>query len=106
MNAGSVKRRSVYKRQVLVRDTKKNRPGVPQDVVTDDFSVILNDDSVEVVAEAMGGIEPAKTYALAALRAGKTYVTANKELVSKYWEELEQAAAQTGAGLYLSLIHI
>ena len=85
---------------VLVRDTKKNRPGVPQDVVTDDFSVILNDDSVEVVAEAMGGIEPAKTYALAALRAGKTYVTANKELVSKYWEELEQAAAQTGAGLY------
>ena len=69
-------------------------------VVTDDFARIINDDSVEVVAEAMGGIEPAKSYALAALRAGKTYVTANKELVSKHWEELEQAAAQTGAGLY------
>ena len=85
---------------ILVRDVKKPRPGVPQELLTNDFARILEDDSICLCAEAMGGTDPALSYALAALKAGKSYVTANKELVSKHFEELEQAAAHSGAGLY------
>ncbi len=84
----------------LVRDINKPRKNVPQAVLTDDFSVILNDTEIQLVVEAMGGTEPALQYALSCLEAGKTYVTANKELIAKHWDKLEKAAAKTSAGLY------
>ena len=83
----------------LVKNAAKSRP-VPAEVITTDFDKIVNDPEIELVAEAMGGTQPALSYALAVLNAGKGYVTANKELISKHWEELEQAAAKTGAALY------
>ena len=48
----------------------------------------------------MGGVEPAKTFIEKLLLAGKSVVTANKELVSKHWPALEEAAKKGGAGLY------
>ena len=83
----------------LVKNADKKRP-VPSEVLTTDFEKIVNDPEIELVAEAMGGTDPALSYALAVLKAGKGYVTANKELTSKQWEELEQAAEKTGAALY------
>ena len=48
----------------------------------------------------MGGVEPAKSFLIKALAAGKSIVTSNKEMFAKSWPELEAAAAPTGAGLY------
>lgn len=57
-----------------------------------DFNIILNDQAVEIIAEAMGGIEPAYTYVKAALLRGKSVVTSNKELVALHGSELLEIA--------------
>ena len=64
-----------------------------------DFDVIVNDLEVETVFEAMGGLHPAYEFASACLRAGKSYVTANKHLVSHYYNELTALAQGSGACL-------
>lgn len=74
--------------------------GVPESIVTTDIDKVCADDSVKIVAEFFGGIEPAKTFMLKALGSGKSIVTANKELFSKYWHELEPVAKAHNAGLY------
>ncbi len=64
-------------------------PGEPvQEFIVHDFNVILNDDSIKVVAEVMGGVEPAYTFVKSALLKGKSVVTSNKELVAKHGAEL------------------
>ena len=59
-----------------------------QEFIVHDFNVILNDDSIKVVAEVMGGVEPAYTFVKNALLKGKSVVTSNKELVAKHGAEL------------------
>lgn len=67
----------------------KEFPGSPiEKVLTHDIEEILNDDEVKVIAEVMGGIEPAYTYVKRALKKGKSVVTSNKELVAKHGPEL------------------
>ncbi|HPD01911.1 MAG TPA: homoserine dehydrogenase, partial [Clostridia bacterium] len=63
--------------------------GVPEEIVTCDIDKVVADPSVNIVAEFFGGIEPAKSFMLKALKNGKSVVTANKELFSKYWHVLE-----------------
>lgn len=64
-------------------------PGDPmEDKVIHDYDVIANDPEVEVVVEAMGGVEPAYTFVKRALLAGKNVTTSNKALVAKYGAEL------------------
>ena len=58
-----------------------------------DFEVILNDDSVKVVAEVMGGINPAYDFVKKCLTAGKSVVTSNKELVAAKGAELIKIAS-------------
>ena len=58
------------------------------DRFTKDFSAVLADPEVGIVAEAMGGIEPAFSYLKAALESGKSVVTSNKELVAEKGAEL------------------
>ncbi len=53
-----------------------------------DFNIILNDDSVQVVAEMMGGLHPAYEFTKQCLLAGKSVVTSNKELVAAKGAEL------------------
>ncbi len=65
-------------------------------LVTHDFNVILNDPEVTVVAEMMGGSHPAYDFSLAALKAGKSVVTSNKEVVSKFGVELLGVAREMG----------
>lgn len=73
--------------------------GVDLSIVSTDIDRVVNDPEISVVAEFFGGIEPAKTFLIKALEAGKSIVTANKEMFSKNWPELE-AAAERGGGLY------
>lgn len=69
-------------------------PGDPVgEVLVHDFDVILHDPEVSVVAEAMGGLKPAYSFAKAALEAGKSYCTSNKELVEAYGADLIATAA-------------
>lgn len=64
-------------------------PGDPmEDKVIHDYDVIANDPEVEVVVEAMGGVEPAYTFVKRALLAGKNVTTSNKALVAKHGAEL------------------
>ena len=62
-------------------------------------SDILSDPEISLVVETMGGVNPAKKYVLAALRAGKHVVTSNKELVARHMDELLAAAAKSGVSL-------
>ncbi len=64
--------------------------------VTKDFDMIIADESVSVVVETMGGVDPAYRFSLAALNAGKSVVTSNKAVVDKHGAELEQAAIDNG----------
>ena len=74
--------------------------GIPESAFTDNVDELAADKSVDIVVETMGGVEPAKTFILKMLRSGKSVVTANKELISKHWYELEPVAKENGAGLY------
>lgn len=88
-------------KSILVRNTAKAiAQGAPEELITTDFNEIIADSSIDIVAECIGGIEPAKSYLIGALEHGKNIVTANKELFSKYWGELENAAKKTGTGMY------
>lgn len=72
------------------------------DNMTTDINDIVSDPEIEAVVETMGGLEPARTYALKCLNAGKHYVTANKHLVSEAMDELQSAADKTGAAFLFS----
>lgn len=63
---------------------------------------IVNDKSVDAVAEVMGGIEPAFSYGCAVLKAGKHFVTSNKALVSEKGIELQAIARESGASFLFS----
>jgi homoserine dehydrogenase len=83
--------------RALVRDPRRARD--PDAPLTDDFAAIRDDREVAVVAEVMGGLEPAGEYVLDLLRAGKPVVTANKQLVARRGAELFAAAAAAGVQL-------
>jgi homoserine dehydrogenase len=67
--------------------------------VSNDAKTLINDPEVQVVCELIGGVEPAKTFILAALNAGKHVVTANKMLLAKHGAELAEAAIRNGVEL-------
>ena len=80
--------------RILVRDDKKTYQ-VPQSLLTLDFQEILQDPEIEIIVELMGGIEPATSYMLQALRAKKHVVTANKAAVAAAYKELIQASSES-----------
>lgn len=63
-------------------------------LVTHDFNTILNDPDVTIVAEMMGGSHPAYDFSLACLKAGKSVITSNKEVVANFGTELLAAAEE------------
>lgn len=70
-------------RRILVRNKAKAAAKIQEpELITDDFEEILNDKEIQIVIELIGGMEPARTYIEAALRAGKHVVTANKDLIA------------------------
>jgi homoserine dehydrogenase len=86
--------------RALVRDADKERFFPPTDgVLTTDFASIRDDPSVHVVAEVMGGVQPAGDYVRDLLRAGKPVVTANKQLVARDGADLFATASAAGVQL-------
>lgn len=79
---------------ILVHNMQKKREGVDESLLTDDFETIIGDPSIDIVIEVMGGIEPARTMILRSLRAGKSVVTANKDLVAVHGREMLDAARE------------
>jgi homoserine dehydrogenase len=70
-------------------------PGDPvEKVLVHDYDTIVNDEEVEIIAEAMGGIEPAYTFAKRAIENGRSFCTSNKELVAKHGAELLKLAKE------------
>lgn len=74
--------------------------GVPEEKIASNIAEVVSDPEVNIVVEVIGGIDAAREFVLAALNAGKTVVTSNKELFCKYSHELERAAKRQNAGLY------
>jgi homoserine dehydrogenase len=73
---------------------------VPDELFTTDAEALVGRDDVDLVVEVIGGIEPARTLILSALRAGKSVVTANKALLAEDGATLHAAAVEGGADLY------
>src|SRR5262245_635205 len=85
-------------RRALVRDLQRERGAAPG-VLTDDVAAIRDDPDVRVVAEVMGGVEPTRAYLLQLFEAGKSVVSANKQLLARHGEELFAAAERHGVQL-------
>ena len=73
---------------------------VPEELFTTDAPGLVARDDVDLVVEVIGGIEPARSLILSALRGGKSVVTANKALLAEDGATLHAAAAENGADLY------
>lgn len=72
-------------------------PGDPiQEKIVHDYEIILNDPEIKIIAEVMGGVEPAYTFTKKALLAGKSVCTSNKELVARHGSELLNIARERG----------
>lgn len=76
-------------------------PGSPiENVLVHDFNTILEDPEVDIVAEVMGGIEPAYSFTKKLLLAGKAVCTSNKELVSRHGAELLAIAKENNTNYF------
>lgn len=78
---------------VKILDLRK-RPGVDESLFTDDPDEVLNNPDVDLIVETLGGIQPASSFMLQAMKNGKHVVTANKAAVAATYEELQKAAAE------------
>jgi homoserine dehydrogenase len=74
--------------------------GISRDLVVSDFEAIAADPQIDVVVEVMGGVEPARSFIRRSIEAGKSVVTANKELMAKHGEEILRAASTAGVDVY------
>lgn len=83
-----------------INKDRLNNCGIPSNLACGKIEEIACNPNVEIVVETIGGIEPAKTFIKTCLSQGKTVVTANKELISKYWHEIEETAKKNNAGFY------
>ncbi|MGJ4050812.1 homoserine dehydrogenase [Corynebacterium macclintockiae] len=87
-------------RGIAVSNLSKPRPGVDQDKLTDDALSLVRRDDIDLVIEVIGGIDYPREVVLAALRSGKSVVTANKALIAAHADELSAAADESGVDLF------
>ncbi|BAY61121.1 homoserine dehydrogenase [Calothrix brevissima NIES-22] len=88
--------------RVGVRSLDKPRAvELPADIITTDLESIVNDPAVDIVVEVMGGLEPARSLILQALKNGKHVVTANKAAIARFGNEIFTTANE--AGVYVML---
>ncbi|MEX2173792.1 MAG: homoserine dehydrogenase [Pirellulaceae bacterium] len=92
--------RTLWVDSVVVRDVRKARDyDLPQGVLTDDLSRVLNNPEIKLAAVLVGGLEPARTITLALLESGKDIVTANKLLLAEHGPELFDRARELGRSI-------
>ncbi len=93
--------RDLRVKKILVRDKAKARGiSVEPTLLTTDPSEILDDPSIHIVIELIGGVEPAYTYAKQAIQAGKHLVTGNKDVMANHGPELLRLANQQNVDVY------
>ena len=86
-------------KKILVRDPNKKRALSTTAELTTDPASVIRDPEIDIVAELLGGEEPARTLMLEALNQGKHVVTANKDVMAKYGRELFEAAEKNNVNL-------
>ncbi len=86
--------------KAVVRNVEKARAktGGALEIATD-FSAILDDPTIDIAVELMGGVEAARTFVLEAIKRGKHVVTANKHLIATHGEEILRAAQAHGVAV-------
>ncbi len=86
--------------RVAVRSTSKTRSDrLDTALLTTDAESVVNDADIDLVVEVIGGIEPARSLIQSALKAGKSVITANKELLANVGPELYATADANGVDL-------
>jgi homoserine dehydrogenase len=89
--------RSLRLEKVVVRDLRKRRQyAVPARLLTTDLQEVIGNPEIQVVAQLIGGLEPARTIMLQLLEGGKDIVTANKALLAQHGPELFDRARELG----------
>ncbi|MBO3463558.1 homoserine dehydrogenase [Aetokthonos hydrillicola Thurmond2011] len=88
--------------RVGVRSLSKPRTvELPEGVITTDLESIVTDPAIDIVVEVLGGLEPARSLILKAIRSGKHVVTANKAVIARYGDEIFTLAEQAGVCVML-----
>ncbi|MEL7495448.1 MAG: homoserine dehydrogenase, partial [Cyanobacteria bacterium J06554_11] len=87
--------------KVGVRSLKPRAVQLPDSLYTTDLDSIVSDPDIDIIVEVIGGLEPARSLILTAISKGKHIVTANKAVISRYGEEIYEAA--TAAGVYVMI---
>ena len=85
--------------KVLVSDITKDR-SIDKGLLTEDIKDIIDDKSIDLVIEVLGGVEPGKEYIKSLLTNGKAVITANKDIIADCGNELVQLAQENNACLY------
>ena len=92
--------RTLWLEKVVVADIGKPRSvDLPSGLLTDDLNDVLNHPKIELVAQLIGGLEPARTIMLQLLESGKNVVTANKALLAEHGAELFDRARELGRSI-------
>ena len=92
--------RTLWLKKAVVRNLAKRRDvDLPDGVLTDSIQEVIDDPEIEVVAQLIGGLEPARTVMLQLMEAGKDIVTANKALLAEHGPELFTRAQQLGRSI-------
>jgi homoserine dehydrogenase len=91
--------------EIMIKRVLVLNPQEPQKIsgdfeLTDKADDVLLDPEIDIIIEVMGGIEPARSYILKALRNGKHVITANKDLLALHGQELLQVAKEEGKDLF------
>ena len=82
-------------KKIAVRNLNKPRAvSVDRALLTDNPYAVIDDPEIDILAELIGGVEPAHEYVLRAIRSGKNVVTANKEMMAKAGHDLMEAAGE------------
>lgn len=99
-NAALIQERTgcvVNVKSIATRTIDRPRPiDVDRSLISTDIDAVINDPDIHIIAELIGGVNPARDYVLRAIAAGKSVVTANKELIAKHGDEIRAAAAAAG----------
>jgi homoserine dehydrogenase len=83
--------------KVVDIDLKTRRPvKIPKTMLSDDWKSVVNDPEIDIIVETIGGIEPAKSIQIQALKNGKDVVTANKKLLAAEGKDIFSLAAKLG----------
>ena len=95
-NQNLIEKRSGVKIQVTKALARSRRGNAPDEIITDDPDQVIANPDIDLVAECIGGIEPATSFMLQAMKNGKHVVTANKAAVAANYEVLCKTAAENG----------